>query len=135
MNTLEQTDIHLEAQEAFDFVHPARRSSTSLPSTIMTTTLLFVIPRKTITEICEIPMPAWRPVQRIVRDSFHGDMSLHEHAAAGQFHDFAYISVPHYAVEITVDEDQTKDLLSTVKPLINEIAARYTRKVADPAGS
>jgi hypothetical protein len=101
----------------------------------MTKTLLFVIPQATRTEACEIPLSAWLPVQQIVRDECHGHMTIHDHDAAGQFHDFPYFPGSHYALEITVDENETKHLLHAIIPRIEEIVARHTRKVAVPAGS
>lgn len=132
MKTL-QIDIHLDAQEAFDFRRPARRSSPFLTSTTMTKTFLIVIPQATSTETCAIPLSAWLPVQRIVREDGHGDMTVHDHDTAGQFHDFPYIPGPHYALEVTVDENDAKNVLVSIKSLIDEIVGRYTRKVAVPA--
>jgi len=99
----------------------------------MTKTFLIVIPQATRTEACEIPSSAWLLVQRIVREDGHGDMTTHDHGAAGQFHDFPYLPGAHYALEITVDENEAKDVLLAIKPLIEDIVARHTRRVAVPA--
>lgn len=99
----------------------------------MTKTFLIVIPQATRTETCEIPSSAWLPVHRIVREDGHGDMTVHDHDSAGQFHDFPYIPGAHYALEITVNEGNAKHVLKAIKPLIADIVARYTRKVAVPA--
>ena len=99
----------------------------------MTKTFLFVIPRAIGNQACEIPSSAWLPVQRIVREEGHGDMTTHDHGAAGQFHDFPYIPGAHYALEITVDENEAKHVLRAIKPLIEDIVARHTRRVAVPA--
>jgi len=133
MNTQEHTVIHLEAQEAFNFRQPVRRSFLSLTSTPMTKTFLIVIPQATRTETCDIPFSAWLPVQHIVRKDGHGDMTVHSHGAAGRFHDFPYIPEAHYALEITVDANDANTVLIAIKPLIAAIIARYTRKVAVPA--
>jgi hypothetical protein len=99
----------------------------------MTKTFLIVIPQATRTEACEIPFSAWLPVQRIVREDGHGNMTVHDHDAAGQFHDFPYLPGAHYALEITVDENEAKHVLLAIKPLIEDIVARHTRRVAVPA--
>ena len=99
----------------------------------MTKTFLIVIPQAIGTETCEIPFSAWLPVQRIVREDGHGDMTVHDHDAAGQFHDFPYLPGAHYALEITVDENEAKHVLLAIKPLIEDIVARHTRRVAVPA--
>jgi hypothetical protein len=97
----------------------------------MTKTILIVIPRATRSEACEIPFSAWLPVQQIVRVNGHGDMTVHAHPA-GRFHDFPFIPESHYALEITVDENDAEHVLLAIKPLIEDIVARYTRTVAVP---
>jgi hypothetical protein len=99
----------------------------------MTKTFLFVIPQTSRSEACEIPFSAWLPVQRIVREDCHGTMTVHDHAAAGQFHEFPYFPGAHYALEITVDENDAEHLVHAIKPLIKDIVERHTRKVAVPA--
>jgi hypothetical protein len=99
----------------------------------MTKTLHFLIPQSTRTGTCVIPVSAWLPVQQIVRDEFHGHMTIHDHEAAGPFHDSPCAPGSHYTLQISVDEDETKHVRNAITPRIEDIVARHTRKVAVPA--
>jgi hypothetical protein len=99
-----------------------------------TANLLLVTLKVTPEGVWEIPMSAWNPIHAVVTEDFSGTMKLHDHDSGGQFHDFPYIPVAYYVLEITVDENKKAQLLAALKPLIAEIVRRYRREIAVPAG-
>ena len=108
----------------------------SLTPTCMTTTLSRIIPKLTDDgDLVEIPRSAWEDIILIAEEEFNGEISLHDHDAAGSFHDLPFVPVPHYLVEVTLDEDRADEFIERVEPLVLQLTERHTQQPLVPAGA
>ena len=118
------------------FAHPTQPAVIHSPNTTcMTTTLSRAIPQLTEDgDLVLIPRAAWEDVILIAEEEFNAEISIHDHARPGAFHDLPFVPVPHYLIEVNMDEDRTDEFIERVNPLIEQLVERYTQQPSLPVG-
>ena len=101
----------------------------------MTITRYRIIPQVSDEGTTRIPFEAFADIRAIVQDEFDANIVLHNHSAAGSFHGWPYVDVPHYAVEFTAEMDDVDEIISRIEPLIKDLIERHTRQLALPIES
>ena len=108
----------------------------SLTTTCMTKTLSRIIPKLNDDgDLVEIPRGAWEDLILIAEEEFNGEISIHDHDAAGSFHDLPFVPVPHYLIEVALDENRADEFIERVEPLVLQLIERHTQQPLVPAGA
>lgn len=81
------------------------------------------IPKVSDEGIVSIDPADWLDLAKVVADEFQEKLAVHEHDA-GSHHGRPAVPVPHYVVEIELDDRDLRRLLTVVHPLIEDIISR-----------
>ena len=81
------------------------------------------IPKVSDEGIVNIGPAEWLDLAKVVTHKFQGELAVHEHAA-GSHHGRSAVPVPHYVVEIELDDRALPRMLAVVHPLIEDIVRR-----------
>ncbi len=84
-----------------------------------------VIPKTSDRGVTTIPMEAFDEVIEIVQNDFDGRLMIHDHEA-GAYHGRPNVDVPHYLLELELEDDALFFVQLVIDPLIKAIIDEHT---------
>lgn len=98
------------------------------------TSMSRAIPKITDDGVVEIPVSAFAEIKSVASEEFDAIVSIHDHDAPGAYHGNPFVPVPHYLVDVLIDEELVDDFIERIDPLIEDLIARHTQQPEVPAG-
>jgi hypothetical protein len=97
----------------------------------MTQTAIRIIPKQTPESVLDPSIvDALQDVRSVVREYFDGIVEIFDVPSPAFYPDGGFMPVPHWRIEFTVIEDRMDAMIGRIRPVIEEIIARYSRPVA-----